>query len=393
MPGDILLAINGVPVKSIDQMLGLLEKKPKNVALLIQRTSDLNSRKINFHFLLLITYWNLMRLSAVSLALGVLLTACGGGGSDAPAAPVAAPASTQATLDSSNYASASTEAASSALFMLDAPSTALGVDSTDANEVIQFGLAQVPSLGSWFNGAAVAIGVVQSKTVNCPVSGTLTATVTDADNNGVVSTGDSVLMTATNCKTSSTATMNGGFTIAVLALAGDLASNTYNASLKLTYNNLSAVSSTSSVLGNGDITLTASANGVYVRSQSVSSTSFTANATYGTASYSRTLSNYSSTLAMAPNSPASAFKTTSSVKGTITSSALANKSVTIDTIVPFVRLSTDAFPSIGQATLVGATAAKVLLTAQNATTVLLELDANADGVYETSSTKLWSAIR
>jgi serine protease Do len=40
MPGDILLAINGVPVKSIDQMLGLLEKKPKNVALLIQRNGD-----------------------------------------------------------------------------------------------------------------------------------------------------------------------------------------------------------------------------------------------------------------------------------------------------------------------------------------------------------------
>jgi serine protease Do len=40
MPGDILLTINGVPVKSIDQMLGLLEKKPKNAALLIQRNGD-----------------------------------------------------------------------------------------------------------------------------------------------------------------------------------------------------------------------------------------------------------------------------------------------------------------------------------------------------------------
>jgi serine protease Do len=36
-PGDVLLAINGVPVKSNDQVSRLLAKKPKSVALLIQR--------------------------------------------------------------------------------------------------------------------------------------------------------------------------------------------------------------------------------------------------------------------------------------------------------------------------------------------------------------------
>lgn len=40
MPGDVLLAINGVPVKSVDQMQGLLGKRPKNVALLILRDGD-----------------------------------------------------------------------------------------------------------------------------------------------------------------------------------------------------------------------------------------------------------------------------------------------------------------------------------------------------------------
>jgi hypothetical protein len=336
-----------------------------------------------------------MRLSAVCLALGVVLTACGGGGGgDAPATGggvAAAPA--QASLDNTNYVAASTEAASSALFMLDAPSTALGVDSTDANEVIKFGLDQVPSLGSWFKGAAVATGVVESQTEPCSSGGTITATVTDADNNNQLNAGDSFSITANNCKTSTTASMNGGITIAVVALAGDLNSNTYNATLKLTYNNLSAVTSTSTVAGNGDMTLAASANGLYVRSQSVTSKSFTATATYGSTSYSRSLTNYSATLDMTPNSPASTFKTTSKVAGTIASTALSNKSVTIATTTPFVRLSTNAFPSSGQATLTGANAAKVRLTAKDATTVLLELDANADGVYETSSTKLWTAIR
>ena len=267
------------------------------------------------------------------------------------------------------------------------------MESTDANTLIQFGLAQVPSLESWLKNPSVATGVVQSQVVNCPVSGTLTAVVSDADNNGVLSVNDSVSITANNCKQNTTATMNGSITFTVLALSGNLNSNFYNASLKLTYNNLSAVTSASSLVGNGDITLSASANGVNVRSQSVDSTSFTANATYGATNYSRSLSNFNSTQTMASNTPVSTFKVTSNASGTVASSALSNLKVVISTTVPFVRKSTDAFPSSGQVSLTGASAAKVRLTAQSANSVLIELDANADGIYESSTTKPWTEMR
>lgn len=39
-PGDVLLAINGVPVKSVDQVQAVLNKKPKIVALLILRDGE-----------------------------------------------------------------------------------------------------------------------------------------------------------------------------------------------------------------------------------------------------------------------------------------------------------------------------------------------------------------
>lgn len=338
-----------------------------------------------------------MRLTAVCLALGVLLTACGGGGGgDAPAAGGgAADAPAPVTLDSANYVQASTEAASSALFMLDKsnPSLALGVDSTDANEVLQFGLNQVPSLGSWFKGAAIATGVVKTEIQPCAGGGSIAAIITDADNNSILSAGDSITLTANNCQKSGLATMNGAVTFTVVALTGDLDSTSYDASLRLTYNNLSAVTPTSSVYGNGEITLSASASAEYARTQSLGSTSFTARASYGTASYSRTLTNFKSALTMAANSPASMYKTSSTVDGTVASSALADKSVTMATITPFVRLNTNSFPSSGQATVTGASAAKVRLTVQNATTVLLELDANADGIYETSTIKSWFDIR
>ena len=37
MPGDVLLAVNGLPVKSVDQVKSVLDRKPKSVALLVKR--------------------------------------------------------------------------------------------------------------------------------------------------------------------------------------------------------------------------------------------------------------------------------------------------------------------------------------------------------------------
>lgn len=334
----------------------------------------------------------MLRVLSISVAIGIALAACGGGGGGGGGG-TPAPAPSPVALDSTNYTVAASEAVSSSLFVLDAPSLALGVEASDAYAGIRFGLAKVPSLGKWFTAAPVAVGVVESQTMNCPVQGTITMTVSDADNNGVLSVGDSFSITATNCIEDSTSAINGAITFSVETLTGDLASNYYNASLKLSYNNLKVTSAGSSVTANGDIVLSASSSGLYAESQSIKATSLTVSATYGSATYSRTLSNFDASLALASNSPISTFKTTSTVSGTVASSALENKSVTIATGVPFVRLSTDAYASTGQATLTGSTAAKARLTAQNATTVLIELDANGDGTYETSVTKSWAELR
>ena len=40
MPGDLLVAVNGTPVTSIDQVRAAVAKAQKSVALLIQRDGD-----------------------------------------------------------------------------------------------------------------------------------------------------------------------------------------------------------------------------------------------------------------------------------------------------------------------------------------------------------------
>ena len=47
-PGDVLLSINGVPVKNIDQVRATVAKAEKSVALLIQRGDSKIFVPVNF---------------------------------------------------------------------------------------------------------------------------------------------------------------------------------------------------------------------------------------------------------------------------------------------------------------------------------------------------------
>ena len=60
--------------------------------------------------------------------------------------------------------------------------------------------------------------------------------------------------------------------------------------------------------------------------------------------------------------------------------------------MPFVRQLSQPRPASGQATVTGANGAMLRLTALSSTQVRIELDADANGTYETSVIKLWSEL-
>ena len=334
-----------------------------------------------------------MRNSASLLILSLILAACGGGGgSDAPAASNQNPApAAKATLSAENYVAVAQESLSSSSYLADASTLAVGAEVNDANVLVRFGQAQAGKLPGRLAGTqALVTGATTSTTEQCSGGGTVAIVENDLNGNALPDAGDSVLLTATNCIFEGSS-FSGALSLTVNSFSGDIDTAPFSAVFTMTFDNLTARSTSASSTGNGTMVLSLNAPTSSSQTASLKSTQFTTTSTYGSASYSRTLDDYT----VVVDSNTQSFNnrsTTTAAAGTLTSSAFDSKSVTIATPVPFVRTFTQRYPASGQATATGANGAVVRVTAISNTQVMIELDADANGSFETSVTKLWSEL-
>jgi hypothetical protein len=330
-----------------------------------------------------------MRNSAILFAVSTLLVACGGGGGggDAPAAASPSTAGkTQVTLSSANYVGVAQESMSSSSYLADAGSLATGADVSNADVLVRFGQAQAGKVAAWLASTqALATGAVTTTTEACAGGGSLTVVDNDLNGNGLPDAGDSVALTATNCVFEGS-TLNGGLTLAVTSFSGNANAPPFSAAFALTFVNLTARSATASSTGNGTMALSLNATTTSNHTVTLKAPQFSTTSTYGGATYSRTLENYT----VVVDETAASSRTTAT--GTLTSSAFESKTVTIATPVPFVRVFPQTRPSSGQATATGANGGVVRITAISNTQVKIELDADANGTFETSVIKLWSEL-
>ena len=328
-----------------------------------------------------------MRNSVSLLILSSVLAACGGGGGDAPAASNQSPApAAKATLSAANYVAVAQESLSSSTYLADASTLAVGAEVNDADVLVRFGQAQAGKLSGRLAGTQPLVtGATTSITEQCSGGGTLNIVDNDLNGNGLPDAGDSVLLTANNCIFEGS-TMTGGLTLAVDLFSGSISAPPFSVTMTLTFTNLTARSAAASSIGNGTMVLSLNAPTSSSQSVSLKSTQFTTTSTYGGATYSRTLDDYT----VVVDSNARSSSTTAA--GTLSSSAFDSKSVTIATPVPFVRTFPQTRPSSGQATATGANGAVVRVTAISDTQVMIELDADANGSFETSVKKLWSEL-
>jgi hypothetical protein len=335
-----------------------------------------------------------MRNSITLAVLSSMLVACGGGGGgDAPAAAAAnngssggGVTSTKAVINAANYVTVAQESLSSTNFVADAATLATGAEISNSDVLVSFGQAQAVSISSRFGRApALATGVVQTTIEPCAGGGTLTVSENDLNGNGLPNAGDSVSLTATNCVYQGS-TLNGVLNMTVTAFSGNLEVPPFTLAVTLTFNNLSARSAAATSTGNGTIAVTLNARSSSDQTSTLTATNFATTATYGGTTYNRKLENYTVSVVL------NATTSTTAAAGSLSSSAFGSKLVTIATPVPFVRVLSQPRPASGQAVVTGENGSALRVTALSSTQVRIELDADGNGSYETSVTKLWSEL-
>ena len=226
-------------------------------------------------------------------------------------------------------------------------------------------------------------GVAVSETMTCPTSGSMIMTVDDADNNGQLSTGDSVSFSASNCVANGS-TMNGSVSINVVTVSGDPDMNLspYSMQFTLQANNFTITEGAETVALNGGMTMSESTSDGVLFSHSISGGSI--QVTEGGVAAS--LSNFSIEATEDINTQAY----TLDLNATVSSSELGG-SVTIVTDTVFQGIDPDE-PSFGQATITGANNSSVKLIATGANTVRLEIDEDGNGTAETFIDTTWDAL-
>ena len=332
-----------------------------------------------------------MRFALTTIAASTILVACGGGGgSDSPVAPTGPSTAALATITPANYVAVAQESLSSNAFLLDATSLVVGAQVSDSSTLVRFGQSQLSKTpGRIANASVQAVGATQTFTEQCDGGGTLTVVENDRNGNQQADEGDSVVLTANNCSFDG-AVLNGELSVILNSTTGNLDGYPYTLSGTLSYKNLTAQSSTTRIVANGRMTMNVDARGNFNQSVALAIDSFAVRRTYAGVTSSQTLTKYDTSLKVSP--AGSGTNWASSVRGTLTSSTIDSKAVSIDTPTPFVRSGNQAYPASGQAIIIGAAGSKVQVTAINATTVKIELDADGNGTYETTVSKPWREI-
>ncbi|WP_088285971.1 hypothetical protein [Ideonella sp. A 288] len=329
--------------------------------------------------------------AALTAALVALLSGCGGGGGDSGGTGGPPPLSDALILTTANYTTAAQEALASAFFLGEAGSLATAAQTSQGTAIAQRAIDTLRRVTPRLTvRPPVATGVTVSETLPCTDGGNLRATIDDVNGNGDIDAGDSVAVVANACVEGAD-TLNGRITARFVALSGNLASDVFNATMTITLDQFSVAGAAGSTIGNGQMQVAIASTAANTATSTLTVSQLTTTQRFGSVTSTSTLSNARLQEATRPNGTAG-FTTSTSVDGSFSSTSLESKSLTLATVTPFVQASTAAYPASGQATLSGGAGSKVRMTAQNSSTVLIELDSDGNGTYETSTTRTWESL-
>lgn len=335
-----------------------------------------------------------MKKTVLALSCTAFLVACGGGGGGGggtaagPATPISA----------ANQTTVAQDVLSSSFQLFDSAAqspVAAAAIAKDERALMQLARAEMAKLPDYLAHAPKAVaGAVVSQSYSCPNGGNFVITANDADGNNVLSHGDSLTIAFNNCVNGSE-TASGSLGFSVGGMTGTVGVYPFTANMTMTFGNLRLAGSGYVLSANGSVTLDAAVNGVNNLSESISAPSLTMSATYAGITRTRSMNGYMLVHRRTPDG-ACGYLDSYEGGGTVTgSNALASVTVSFSTpfATRFIRCGTQPYPYTGQMTLTGTNGAQLRITAQDASYVTLELDADGNGTYESTTPNVpWSSL-
>jgi hypothetical protein len=251
-----------------------------------------------------------------------------------------------------------------------------------AQHVLQRALSNALNQRKSIASAMAKPATGSSGTDPCGVSGTLTSTWNDVDNNSQLSAGDILTANFQHCQDTSTLAVNGLVTI---TLTGTPSAEQFSASAS--FQSVAVVYGGITYTINGAVALSE------VDTSTVSSSTFTIGSpgltvAIASASYDDSITFDSGFVA------ASTFLAGTSsltVTGSFVSQSIGGR-VTIATPQALIEQPGDLEPRQGQVLVTGAGGSTLLATVLNTTQVQLQVDANGDGTIDGTTTVAWSAL-
>ena len=331
-------------------------------------------------------------LSILSVALTVLLfTACGGGGDESSDVT---DTTTGVSITSTNAEKITAEVVSSVDTVGGTTTAADFVTGVSINlpdsgftypELVLRQLERLPSLASLSDNGSVT-GVVTTHTEPCSGGGTYTISADVADPN-VLTVGDTIIVTFNNCDESGIV-LNGSMSITITEVTGTFDGiPPYALGFKVVFTSLSMSDASLVVTTDGDMTMRLSDDGTGNESMLLSGNRFTTS----TADVVQSLMNYRYEMWMNDNSGDYSLD----MQGTIESTAIGG-SVSYVTLTTFTGndLVSDGNPTAGVlliSTSIDNSQARI--TAQpDGINVQIEIDADGDGLYETTIMRTWTEL-
>ena len=325
-----------------------------------------------------------LRFSApVAAALLLSVAACGGGGDESSGTN--GTNGTRITDQSAASVVSDAYRASNALYGSgnDAAQTSFdlkGASRQRKTSMVDLALQRLEYLAGGA-GTSRYVKAVSTDSVGCEGGGSITITIDDADNSGDASTGDTARLDFVNCR-SEGSVVNGGMSLTGLVMTGGSSDPARSLGATFTFHSLSVSDGSMIERIDGGFSIHASLQTYPARI--VESTVAGSSLRVSSGGSSSELRNF----ALEARSAVSAGTYSYGIGATVVDSGGA---VTISNPEQFSGVI-GAFPSSGSLLVRESGGGTARLTATSSTSVRIDVDANGDGVFESSMTRTWGEI-